>query len=46
VWPEFGAEAAYVKFTREGTVEEGKDLRGSQCKVFRDIIEARMKQGK
>jgi para-nitrobenzyl esterase len=46
VWPEFGATAAYVKFTREGTVEEGKDLRGGQCNVFRDIIEARMKQGK
>ncbi len=46
VWPELSAEAAYVKFTREGTVEEGKDLRGGPCNVFRDVIEARMKQGK
>jgi para-nitrobenzyl esterase len=46
MWPEFGATAAYVKFTREGTVEEAKDLRGGLCKVFRDVIEARMRQAK
>ena len=44
VWPEFGAEAAYVKFTREGAVEAGMDLREGPCKVFRDVIEAGMKQ--
>lgn len=46
VWPEFGATAAYIKFTREGTVEEGKDLRLGQCNVFREVVDARMKQGK
>ena len=45
-WPEFGADAAYVKFTRQGTVEQGKDLRGSPCKVFQDGVEERLKQTK
>jgi para-nitrobenzyl esterase len=45
-WPEFGTTAAYVKFTREGTVEPAKDLRGGQCNVFREIVETRMKQGR
>jgi len=46
VWPEFGAAAAYVKFTREGGVEVGNDLRAGPCKVFLDGIEERMKRGK
>jgi para-nitrobenzyl esterase len=43
-WPEFGTTAAYVKFTREGTVEEAKDLRGGPCRLFKDLIEMRLKQ--
>jgi len=35
VWPEFGSEAAYVKFTRAGTVDEGHHLRGRFCRVYR-----------
>jgi len=46
VWPEFGPSAKYVKFTQSGTVEEAQDLRGAACKVYRDVVEARMKQGK
>jgi para-nitrobenzyl esterase len=42
-WPEFGAAATFVKFTQGGTVEEAQDLRGTACKVYRDVIEARMK---
>ena len=45
-WPEFGATAAYVKFTQGGTVEEAQDLRGATCKVYREVIEAGMKRGK
>jgi para-nitrobenzyl esterase len=45
-WPEFGATAAYVKFTQDGTVEEAQDLRGATCKVYREVIEAGMKRGK
>ena len=44
MWPEFGAAAAYLKFTREGTVEAGKDLRGGTCQVWRDLIDAWLKQ--
>ncbi len=46
VWPTFGKARSFVKFTREGTVEEGKDLRGGPCKVFKDIIEAQINKGK
>lgn len=45
-WPEFGTTAAYVKLTREGTVEEAKDLRGGPCGVYKDVIEMRLKQAK
>jgi para-nitrobenzyl esterase len=45
-WPEFGSAATFVKFTQGGTVEEAQDLRGAACKVYRDVIEARMKAGK
>jgi para-nitrobenzyl esterase len=46
VWPAFGKARSYVKFTRDGTVEEGKDLRAGPCKVFKDIIEAQINKGK
>jgi len=45
-WPEFGAAAAYVKFTQSGTVDQAQDLRGNACKVYRDVIEAGMKRPK
>ena len=45
-WPEFGATAAYVKFTRDGKVEEAKDLRGGPCKVFLGEIELQAKRQK
>jgi len=45
-WPEFGEAGNYVKFTSEGTVEQAKDMRATQCTVFREVMEARMKQGK
>jgi para-nitrobenzyl esterase len=45
-WPEFGAAATYVKFTREGTVEEGKDLRGIACKAYREVVEDGLGQAK
>ena len=45
-WPEFGPEAAYVQFTQDGHIAEAQDLRGPACKVYRDVIEARIKQGK
>jgi para-nitrobenzyl esterase len=44
VWPEFGSTAAYVKLAQDGTVVEAKDLRGSFCKVFRDVLAAQLKQ--
>jgi para-nitrobenzyl esterase len=43
VWPEFGSPAAYVKLTQEGTIVAATDLRGSVCKVFRDVLAARLK---
>jgi para-nitrobenzyl esterase len=46
VWPELGTTAAYVKFTKNGTVEEETDLRGGPCKVFREVIEEGVKRGK
>jgi para-nitrobenzyl esterase len=45
-WREFGEAGAYAKFTRDGTVEEGKDLRGAACKVYRDVLDDRLKQAK
>jgi para-nitrobenzyl esterase len=46
VWPEFGSKATYVKITQDGQIEAASDLRGPACKVYRDAIEARIKQGK
>lgn len=46
VWPKFGADAAYVKFTREGMVEDANDLRGATCAVFREVMETQLKQAK
>jgi para-nitrobenzyl esterase len=43
-WPQFGAAGNYVQFTKEGTVDHAKDLRGPACTVFREVIEARMKK--
>jgi len=45
-WPEFGSAMTFVKFTQGGTVEEAQNLRAATCKVYRDMIEARMKPGK
>lgn len=43
-WPEYGAAGTYVKLTREGSVEEGKDLRGAQCRLFQLGVEERIKK--
>jgi para-nitrobenzyl esterase len=45
-WPQFGATGNYVKFTSEGAVENAKDLRGATCAVYREVLEAPLKQGK
>jgi para-nitrobenzyl esterase len=45
-WPVFGSAAAYVQITQDGRIEKAEDLRGPECKVYRDVIEARNKQGK
>ena len=45
-WSQFGAAGNYLQFTKEGTVENAKDLRGAECSVYREMMEARMKQGK
>jgi hypothetical protein len=46
VWPQFGEAGNYVKFTAESTLEQAKDLRGDACTVLREVMEARLKQGK
>jgi para-nitrobenzyl esterase len=45
-WPQFGEAGNYVKFTAESTLEQAKDLRGDACTVLREVMEARLKQGK
>lgn len=45
-WPEFGSAAAYVQITQDGRIAAANDLRGPVCKLYRDVIEARIKQGK
>jgi hypothetical protein len=35
-----------VKFTAEGTVDEANEMREPACKVFREMMETGMKQGK
>jgi para-nitrobenzyl esterase len=44
-WPQFGAAGNYVKFMSDGRVEEAKDLRGAQCTLYREAMEARLKHG-
>ena len=44
MWPEFGSTTAYVKLAPDGTVVVVKDLRGSSCKAFRDVLAAQLKQ--
>jgi len=45
-WPEFGTAGNYVRFTAEGTVDEANEMREPACKVFREMMETGMKQGK
>jgi para-nitrobenzyl esterase len=45
-WPEFGSAATYVQITQDGQITTAGDLRGPVCKLYRDVVEARVKQGK
>ncbi|MGA3046231.1 MAG: carboxylesterase family protein [Terracidiphilus sp.] len=45
-WPEFGSTATYVQITQDGQIVAASDLRGLVCKVYRDVIETKIKPGK
>lgn len=45
-WPEFGSAATYAQITQGGQIATAKGLREPVCKVYRDVIEAQIKQGK
>lgn len=45
-WPAFGKESTFVQITQDGKIAAGHDLRGPECMVYRDVIDARIKQRK
>jgi para-nitrobenzyl esterase len=45
-WPQFDAERKYIRFAQDGQVVTSADLRSAACRVYREMLAERMKEGK